>query len=304
MAGQGGCRRASAAGRQGVAVHPRDVVRSAAVLGHRQRCRGACPPTLRASQCASVRALAAGAPRCCFGGRRLLCSSTLPPSSGCRLRPPSGQRRPSFPSRTGRAVPPRARPRLCARRSAVRTARRRRRLPHRLAVLSHPDEAIRVVELKRSAFTSEALLTTDTRLATAPGITCPIELLCSPASLPTVGRDASFACPGSPLRSVGSFRSAVAGTSVGLRHSALGRLPKGRALVRECQIRSESSCSCHCLLDLLASGDEQRERHDRDPVRPSVGLRAGVENDRVDAVVAEFVSEPAQVRDVAVVDGC
>lgn len=54
---------------------------------------------------------------------------------------------------------------------------------------------------------------------------------------------------------------------------------------------------------LAALRDEQGERYDGDPVRTSVCLGAGVEHDHVDAVVAELVAEPVQVRDMGVVDG-
>lgn len=59
-----------------------------------------------------------------------------------------------------------------------------------------------------------------------------------------------------------------------------------------------------CARGVLLLRDEQGERYDGDPVGASVALGAGVEHDGVDAVVAELVAEPVQVRDMGVVDGC
>ena len=81
---------------------------------------------------------------------------------------------------------------------------------------------------------------------------------------------------------------------------------KWAALMSRSSTRSLTAPLAETPQPAASAGDEfraqERQWDDGHPVRASVGLRAGVQHDGIDASVAELVTQPQQVLDIAVGD--
>ena len=69
------------------------------------------------------------------------------------------------------------------------------------------------------------------------------------------------------------------------------------------QVRTNAPPRTRCRDDVVLWA-EQGERYDGDSVTATVGLWSGVQDNDIDAVVAELSAEPVEVRDVRIIDRC